>query len=251
MTTLLLAAALAGCAGPATTATSPTPTPSPSVTASMTTAPVVSKATVTPTPTLAARVGIKYSLHCRLNNGPSVTFTDFRAAWSAPYDSCIADTASGTPSAEENAAGALSGGKSPDTAKYLYSLCATTAGHYFEGTVSAGQSKEIEAALMLCPNHPKRAQLEASSGAGQSLAADRVNGKLAYTGKYLVGKDIQPGTWQSQGDKVENCYWEISDAQGNIIANNLISVAPQFTITIPATASGFTVNGCGFRWISD
>jgi hypothetical protein len=48
---------------------------------------------------------------------------------------------------------------------------------------------------------------------------------------------------------VENCYWEISDAQGNILANNFISVAPQFTIVIPASAAGFTVEGWGFRWI--
>jgi hypothetical protein len=57
--------------------------------------------------------------------------------------------------------------------------------------------------------------------------------KLVYTGKYLVGKDVVPGTWQSQGDKVGNCQREISDAQGYILANNFISVAPQFTIIIP------------------
>ena len=75
------------------------------------------------------------------------------------------------------------------------------------------------------------------------------HGKLVYTGKYLVGKEVQPGTWQSQGDKVEDCYWEISDAKGEIIANNFISVSPQSTLTIPASAAGFTVKGCGFRWI--
>ncbi|MCB5280357.1 hypothetical protein [Arthrobacter sp. ES1] len=175
--------------------------------------------------------------------------TDYRAAWASPFDQCTVGTATGTQSAAEKAAGAASGGTSPDTVKFLYALCATTAGHYFEGEVSPAQAKEIAAALTLCPDHPKRAVLEASAGAGAALDADRASGKLVYTGKYLVGKDVVPGTWQSQGDKVENCYWEISDAQGNIMANNFISVAPQFTLVIPASSAGFTVKGCGFRWI--
>ncbi|MGN7201413.1 hypothetical protein [Arthrobacter sp. SAFR-044] len=185
-----------------------------------------------------------------MNTASRTTVTDYRAAWATPFDLCTVNSATGTQTAAEKAAGVASGGTSPDTAKYLYALCATTAGHYFEGSVSAGQAKEIAAALILCPDHPKRAVLEANAGAGAALDADRASGKLVYTGKYLVGKDVVPGTWQSQGDKVENCYWEISDAQGNIMANNFINVAPQFTIVIPASAAGFTVNGCGFRWIS-
>ncbi|WP_324644868.1 hypothetical protein [Pseudarthrobacter sp. LT1] len=185
-----------------------------------------------------------------MNSTSRTTITDYKAAWASPFDLCTVNSATGTQSAAEKAAGAASGGTSPDTAKYLYALCATTAGHYFEGEVSAPQAKEIAAALTLCPDHPKRSLLEASAAAGGALDADRANGKLVYTGKYLVGKDVVPGTWQSQGEKVENCYWEISDTQGNIMANNFISVAPQFTITIPASAAGFTVEGCGFRWIS-
>lgn len=203
--------------------------------------------TATPTPTPA---GLTYKLRCRVGtDGAAVTITDYRAAWAQPFDFCTVDSAVGRPSAQEKAAGDASSGKSPDTAKYLYSLCAQTAGHYFGGTVSEGQAKEITAALMLCPEHPKRAALEASAGAGVSLEADRANGKLVYSGKYLVGKTAQPGTWQSQGEKVEDCYWEVSDAQGNIIDNAFISIAPQFTIYVPATAAGFTVEGCGFRWI--
>ena len=62
-----------------------------------------------------------------------------------------------------------------------------------------------------------------------------------------VGKDIQPGTWRSVGEKVEDCYWEVSDAQGEIMDNNFISVAPQFTIQIPSDAAGFTNTGCTFE----
>jgi len=82
-----------------------------------------------------------------------------------------------------------------------------------------------------------------------SQAADA--GIYAYVGKHLVGSEVQPGTWQSVGDKVQDCYWEISDASGDIIDNNFISVAPQFTINIPADAAGFTNTGCAFQRIGD
>ncbi|QDG65242.1 hypothetical protein NIBR502772_02570 [Pseudarthrobacter sp. NIBRBAC000502772] len=238
---------LAGCASgapQASTTTSPTPTKS----ASASPKPSPTK-TVTPTPTPTPS-GLRYSLSCRTgSDAPSVAITNYRTAWAQPFDSCTVSSAAGNPSPEEKAAGTASGSTSPDGAKYLYSICSETTGHYFGGTVSEGQAKEIAAALMLCPDHPKRAALEASAGAGVSLEADRANGKLVYSGKYLVGKTAQPGTWQSQGESVEDCYWEVSDAQGNILANNFISIAPQFTIYVPATAAGFTVEGCGFRWI--
>lgn len=203
--------------------------------------------TATPTP-----AGLKYTLRCRVGtNGDAVTLTDFRAGWAHAFDFCTPETATGKPSPAEVAAAATAGSTSSGAAKYSYSLCAQTAGHYFSGNVSSGQAKEIAAALTLCPDHPKRAEMEASAAAGISLETDRANGKLVYSGKYLVGKTAMPGTWQSQGEKVEDCYWEISDAQGNIMSNNFINIAPQFTIYVPATASGFTVQGCGFRWIGN
>lgn len=194
---------------------------------------------------------MKYVLGCKADRGAKTTITNFRTAWSQPFDLCLVTSATGTQSAAEKAAGAASGGSSSDTVKFLYALCATTAGHYFSGSVSAAQAKEVAAALTLCPDHPRRDVLEAGAADGISLEADRANGKLVYSGKYLVGKEAQPGTWQSQGEKVEDCYWEVSDAQGNIMANNFVSISPQFTITVPASASGFTVEGCGFRWIGN
>lgn len=200
----------------------------------------------TPTPTPS---GLSYTLSCSIDGAGATEIYDYRTAWAKPFDSCADSLTSGTQSPEENKASAAAGYTDADSAKYLYSICAQTAGHYLTGDVSGAQAKELKAALMLCPDHPKRAQLKANAAAGEALEADRANGKLVYSGKYLVGKDVKPGTWQSQGEKVEDCYWEISDAQGNILDNNFISVAPQFNIYIPPTASGFTVKGCGFRWI--
>lgn len=63
-------------------------------------------------------------------------------------------------------------------------------------------------------------------------------------GKYLVGDDIQPGTYTTTG-RVSECYWERSDSQGNIIANNFVSIAPSITVTVDAGDAGFTSQGCG------
>lgn len=63
-------------------------------------------------------------------------------------------------------------------------------------------------------------------------------------GKFLVGTDVQPGTYTIT-EPVEDCYWERSDSQGNIVANNFISIAPSVTVTISPSDAGFTSQGCG------
>lgn len=63
-------------------------------------------------------------------------------------------------------------------------------------------------------------------------------------GKYLVGDRIQPGTY-TISETVSDCYWERSDAQGNIIDNNFISIAPSVTVTILESDAGFTSKNCG------
>ncbi|WP_155291325.1 hypothetical protein ACJEDT_12260 [Rhodococcoides fascians] len=63
-------------------------------------------------------------------------------------------------------------------------------------------------------------------------------------GKYIVGQDINPGTYDIP-TRVADCYWERSDSQGNIIDNNFISISPSVTVTIAETDSGFTSRNCG------
>lgn len=119
--------------------------------------------------------------------------------------------------------------------------------------------------MILCPDHPNAALIQAAIdkfnqtqvaatsalAAASSRADAAAAGTYADSGKHLVGTEIQPGTWQTVRDKVEDCYWEVSDASGNIIDNNFISVAPQFTITIPSEAAGFSNTGCAFQRIGD
>ncbi|MBO0898335.1 hypothetical protein [Arthrobacter sunyaminii] len=126
----------------------------------------------------------------------------------------------------------------------LYAICTSPTDMSPESTIRV-DTQQVAAALMLCPDHPFADRIRSNIEARDAIKA----GEQVDSGKYLVGVDVQPGLWQSVGDKVSDCYWEISDAQGNIMENNFISIAPQFTITILDTASGFTVEGCAFRKI--
>lgn len=140
-----------------------------------------------------------------------------------------------------------------DDLSILYGICTEMS---IEETGSKTQADEMAGAFMLCPDHPKKKKIKKSIAMGlaaekeqAAIEKDRKNGKFVSEGAYLIGKDVVPGTWRSQGEKVTDCYWEVSDASGNIIDNNSINVAPQFTITVPASASGLTIRGCSFRWV--
>ncbi|MCC9173241.1 hypothetical protein [Arthrobacter sp. zg-Y179] len=138
---------------------------------------------------------------------------------------------------------------SPEKATQLYNACAETSETFLAGFERA---RLLEGALMLCPDHPQRKAIEKAIASGYQGEATRTkSGDFVGAGSYLVGTEIHPGTWQSFGTQVEDCYWEISDAQGNIIENNFISIAPRFEIQIPATAAGFTATNCSFQRISD
>ncbi|MDQ0733782.1 hypothetical protein [Arthrobacter agilis] len=145
----------------------------------------------------------------------------------------------------------------PTSIETLYGMCATTSGYPIDAVGTGPQARETSGAVLLCPDHPKIDAIKAGitkgmaqDGIEAAMAEDRKNGKLLASGSYLIGTEAVPGTWQSQGEKVTDCYWEVSDAQGNILANNFINVAPPFTISVPADAAGLTIEGCAFRWVS-
>lgn len=146
----------------------------------------------------------------------------------------------------------------PDNAATLYSICASNTGIPIDEVVSPGQARELSGALLLCPDHPKIEQMTLNAAAQDemqaeedALEADRENGRFVEPGNYLVGSEIPAGTWRAQGNKVTDCYWEISDGNGEIIANNFVSTSAPFNVKVPSHASGFTVEGCSFRWVSE
>lgn len=154
----------------------------------------------------------------------------------------------------------------PSRVASVASLCAENDHQLADASAQKHMIYDRLTAAKLCPSHPQAGQWK---GLSQNLPAAEAtadaqkkqwerneenmkNGGYASDGKkYLVGKDLQSGLYQTVGLQVENCYWEMTDATGEIIDNNFISVAPQFELYIPATAAGFTIDGCSMTRIGD
>lgn len=64
-------------------------------------------------------------------------------------------------------------------------------------------------------------------------------------GFYLIGVDIAPGTWRSQGDGT-GCYWSVTDRKGKILDNDFGMAGG--TAYLPASGFQVEFKGCG-RWV--
>lgn len=74
------------------------------------------------------------------------------------------------------------------------------------------------------------------------------DGTIAGSGTYLVGTDIQPGTYKTAGPSGRTglCYWERSSGSsgdaGSIIANDALT--GQGVVTIKKSDAVFKSQGC-------
>jgi hypothetical protein len=93
---------------------------------------------------------------------------------------------------------------------------------------------EATAALALCPEAPHAAMLQ------EAVSIVKVSGSATYT----VGKDMEPGTYQTK-PSIKDCYWSRTTGGGDIIANNFVGFAPDgVTVTVYA-GEGFESQRCG------
>ncbi|QFZ23162.1 hypothetical protein [Saccharothrix syringae] len=88
---------------------------------------------------------------------------------------------------------------------------------------------------LLCPEHQKALQ-------------NVVEGKVPLrSGTYEVGTEkgqVKPGTYRTTGS-VDDCYWERTRDDGEIIDNNFATHAKSITVTISPTDGSFTSERCG------
>ncbi|MGW3179936.1 hypothetical protein ACWDD9_11795 [Kitasatospora sp. NPDC001119] len=81
-----------------------------------------------------------------------------------------------------------------------------------------------------------------------SAPAAGANGTIAGSGTYLVGADVQPGTYKTAGPSgsIGICYWERSNGSsgdvGSIIANEALT--GQGVVTIKKSDAVFKSQGC-------
>lgn len=132
----------------------------------------------------------------------------------------------------------------------LYSMCASTAFTQMSlQPMTIPQANELLGAITICPDHPRAAEIkqkvEADINLNNQIANKRTQGLIKDEGTYKVPDEISPGTWKTMNEKVIDCYWEIQDANGQILDNNFTASGIAQTISIPNNAAGFTSHGCG------
>ena len=114
-------------------------------------------------------------------------------------------------------------------------LCAKLDAGYSDQQVARMDWKKAEAAgaLTLCPDAPHAAVLQ-----------EVVNSVKVAEGTHTVGKDMEPGTYQTRPG-AKDCYWSRTDGSGNIIANDMVGFAPNGVTVTVYVGEGFESERCG------
>lgn len=174
------------------------------------------------------------------------SYESMEEAWAGQFYNCIDTSVSGSPNEREKAAVRMAYGKEgqPSDVVHLYSRCGANNPEWplTDASEVLGQSraKETQGAAMLCPNHPRIANL-APALAASNVKAEADKNKME-DGTHVVGKEVRPGTYFAEPSGA--CYWERTDARGQIIANNFSNGA-RVEFTIKPTDYSVSVSGCG------
>lgn len=127
-------------------------------------------------------------------------------------------------------------------------------------SLSEDQLKEVKGALVLCPKHKDRTKIDKQVKNSETILAQEKNGTRFRDGTYRVGKDIKAGTYVSTGypekdlddededGSMENCYWERTNAAGDIIDNHFGTHAFRVQVTIQPSDYSFDTENCG-EWV--
>ncbi|QGV70177.2 DUF2510 domain-containing protein [Clavibacter nebraskensis] len=190
-----------------------------------------------------------WSMSCTDAAYKSHEFADFRTVWAStlPLSRCEAGTKSGTFYTEAQRAVLSSGAiTSLDGNGTLQSICASLGfGSYANmATYSASQAKELMGALTICPDHPNAADVRARVDSSLAEEAALAEGRAFGAGVKRIGQDVQPGTYVTEGE-LDGCYWERTDAAGEIIDNNFISSGLRAEVVIRSGDYSFTSTSCG------
>jgi hypothetical protein len=88
------------------------------------------------------------------------------------------------------------------------------------------------AAVAYCPNSPNIALLK------EAVTAIKVS-----DGTHIVGKDMEPGTYQTP-ERAKDCYWARTQGNGDIIENDMIGFAPEGVVVTVYSGEGFESARC-------
>lgn len=247
VTTRLLGSMAACCLALLTGACSSSEAPAPAVTA----APTVPAAPVAPAgAAVPCYVGPGYNdkvdltIPLKADGHP-----DFQDAWSQQAHSCNT-TFFKAPESQVEQSAYRTAGYSGGSVGTLYNICTANEPDDVYAQpgfrASASQVPEINGALELCPSHPHAAAWKKSVGAGEQDIDLQSAGRTFGPGTFLVGSEIKPGRYFSEG-ALTGCYWARQNSSGGIIDNNFVNSARRVEVTISASDYAFDSKSCG-QW---
>ena len=186
------------------------------------------------------------------------TYPSYFDAWGVDFNDCVGIHVKGKPTDLQRQAAAVSNETNAskmtdrqvvESLTYVYGKCAQSGVDSYDYFVAddplrSGQMAEFQAAMMVCPEHPDATEINK-----RIKAVGKIVGKPRTsfgTGLWRVGKDIEPGTYVSQGND-DGCYWERINRNGNIIDNNL-SNGSRSQVTIKASDFEFKSEFCN-KWV--
>ena len=129
----------------------------------------------------------------------------------------------------------------------IYALCATP-GFYFgvsPGISNDEQASQIEAALILCPEHPDADATRTSLSTYEANVKAGNDGTRFNDGVWKVGDEIKPGTYKPETPS-DTCRWFRYDAEGDWIESSYDKPQAEIVVTIDATDSTFESRNCGY-----
>lgn len=174
----------------------------------------------------------------------------FTAIWVAKPELCDVARDVGTLTPFEETALTTAGFTDTASVNKLYELCTRVSPDDISlspGLPSTTRIEEINGMLALCPGHPLAAQLKGAIAQALAPTTAEVAGESFHGGTFLVGTEVQPGTYAVEGE-IENCYWERTNARGEIIDNGFVVGARRVEVTIHSSDYSFHNQGCG-EWL--
>ncbi|MBS3180272.1 MULTISPECIES: hypothetical protein [unclassified Pseudoclavibacter] len=129
----------------------------------------------------------------------------------------------------------------------VYALCATP-GFYFAispGISTDEQSSQLEAALILCPEHPDAESARTSLNTYEANVTAGNDGTRFNDGVWKVGDEIKPGTYKPETPS-DNCRWFRYDDKGEWIETSYDKTQAEIVVTIDAKDSTFESRNCGY-----
>ncbi len=128
--------------------------------------------------------------------------------------------------------------------EFNLSICADREYPWSFDVLTDPQREEADMAVKFCPEHPDMKKFKKAMKTSEAHILKEEAGERVVNGTYYVPEDAKPGVWRAEG-KVEDCYWEVTAADGTIVANNFARAGSKVSFSVKSGQSFTLEGGCG------